>query len=109
MQVDAGYLNSFVYPGLALHQELELYVDNGLTPLEALQTSIINGPAFLGKSKRYGAVSAGKFADINILDQNPLEEIKATRAIQAVIIKGKYFDRQALDLLLVEVEKNAAK
>ncbi|HEY5826546.1 MAG TPA: amidohydrolase family protein [Cyclobacteriaceae bacterium] len=105
---DAGYLNSFVYPGLALHQELELFVINGLTPLQALQSSIINGPEFLGKSKRYGAISPGKYADITILDQNPLEDIKATRSIQSVILKGKYFDRSALDQLLSEAEKKAS-
>jgi len=105
---DAGYLNSFVYPGLALHQELELFVVNGLTPLQALQSSIINGPEFLGKSKKYGSISPGKYADITILNENPLEDIKATRSIQSVILKGKYLDRAALDQLLTEAEKKAS-
>ena len=53
---DAGYLNSFDYPGLGLHQELELMVKNGLTPLQALQASIINGSEFMNKSEFYGSV-----------------------------------------------------
>lgn len=46
---DAGYLNSFDYPGVGLHDELGLLVKYGLTPLEALQASIINGPAYFKK------------------------------------------------------------
>ncbi len=45
---DTGFLNSYIYPGFALHEELKIYVDSGLTPLEALQTSIVNGPKFFG-------------------------------------------------------------
>lgn len=101
---DAGYLNSFDYPGLALHEELKLFTEGGLTPLEALQTAVLNGPTFLQKP-RYGAIAPGNHADILILNQNPLLDIQATRSIDAVILKGKLLDRKALDALL----ENAAK
>lgn len=102
---DAGFLNSFNYPGIGLHDELQIYVDAGLTPLQALQASVINGPRFLGHADRYGAVSAGKAADILILERNPLSDIAATRTIGGVVLKGQYFDRKALDEML----KKAAK
>ena len=98
---DAGYLNSFDYPGLGLHQELELMVKNGLTPLQALQASIINGPKFLKKSDKYGSISAGKKADILILNENPLINIKATQNIHALVNHGELFDRKQLDNLMI--------
>lgn len=97
---DAGFLNSFNYPGLGLHEELKVFVDGGLTPLQALQASVVNGPRFLGHSDRYGALAAGKAADILILDRNPLQDITATRTIAGVVLKGEYFDRKALDEML---------
>lgn len=106
---DAGYLNSFDYPGFSLHKELEYMVKYGLTPLQALQASVINGPAFFNKLQDYGSVTTGKMADLLILDENPLENITATQKINAVITKGKLFDRKQLNLLLEEVKRNVAE
>ncbi len=51
---DAGYLNSFDYPGEGLHEELERYLEGGLTPQQALSSATVTGPAFLGHSDQYG-------------------------------------------------------
>lgn len=106
---DAGFLNSFNYPGIGLHDELQIFVDGGLTPLQALQASVINGPRFLGKSERYGAVAPGKAADLLILDRNPLTDISATRQIGGIVLKGQYFDRGALDEMLKTAREQVAK
>lgn len=98
---DAGYLNSFDYPGLGLHKELELMVKNGLTPLQALQASIINGPEFLNKSEKYGSISNGKKADILLLDENPLLNISATQKIYGLVAHGEYLDAAKLKSLLI--------
>ena len=105
---DAGYLNSFVYPGEGLHGELERYVEAGLTPQQALYSATITGPAFLGHSNRYGALAGGKAADILILNSNPLNNIKATREIGGVLLHGKWLDRPALDKLLADAKAKAA-
>jgi len=105
---DAGYLNSFNYPGEGLHDELERYVEAGLTPQQALVSATITGPRFLGHSARYGAVTEGKAADLLVLDSNPLQSIEATRAIHAVVLHGKLLDRSALDGLLAEAKAKAA-
>lgn len=97
---DAGYLNSFNYPGQGIHDELALYVQSGLSPREALATATITGPAFLGHSDRYGAIAKGKAADILLLDRNPLKDIQATRDIRGVMAHGRWMDRGALDGLL---------
>jgi imidazolonepropionase-like amidohydrolase len=102
---DAGFLNSYVYPGIGLHQELELMVAAGLTPLEALQAATINGARFLGREGRAGTVERGRVADLVILDRDPLRDIRATRDIRAVVLRGAYLDRAALDAMLREVER----
>ncbi|MBA2920245.1 amidohydrolase family protein [Sphingomonas sp. MAH-20] len=106
---DAGYLNSFNYPGQGLHDELARYVEAGLTPAQALRSAVVTGPAFLGQSARYGALAPGKAADILVLDANPLSDIAATRAIRAVVVKGRAYDRTALDTLLADARSAASR
>ncbi|MBO3100030.1 amidohydrolase family protein [Gelidibacter pelagius] len=101
---DAGFLNSYIYPGFALHDELEIYQKAGLTPLEALQTSVINGPKYFGLSDKYGSVTEGKIADLLILNSNPLDDIKATRAIDYLIKKTMVYDKSQLDAMLQDVK-----
>ncbi len=105
---DAGFLNSFDYPALGLHQELALYVENGLTPAEALAAATRAGPAWFGKLDRYGAVETGKQADLVLLDRNPLEDIHATQSVNTVVLRGKVEDRATLDRLLAEAKAKVA-
>ena len=102
---DAGFLNSYDYPGQALHDEIGLYVRYGLTPAQALRTAVINGPRFLGKLDRYGAIDAGKTADLLVLDANPLLDIAATRQIRVVVSRGKVYDRARLDKMLADTKE----
>ncbi len=97
---DSGPFNSFTYPGESIHKELQLFVAAGLTPQEALMTSIIFGPKFFDLEDSYGSISNGKIADLLILDENPLEDISNTRSINSVIQKGKNYSKKDLDLLL---------
>jgi len=105
---DAGFLNSYNFPGIGLHNELALYVREGLTPAQALAAATRNGPAWFGKLDRYGAVEAGKAADLVLLERNPLQDIGATRAIATVVMRGKVHDRAALDALLAEARAKVA-
>lgn len=106
---DAGYLNSFDYPGLGLHQELELMVRYGLSPQEALKASVINGPDFLGVGKDYGAVTKGKMADLLLLDSNPLQNIKATQQIAAVVHQGQYWGKERTQEELLKIQRWVAE
>jgi imidazolonepropionase-like amidohydrolase len=106
---DAGFLNSYVYPGLGLHHELQNFVQAGLTPLQALQSAIIPGPAFLRKENDFGRIAAGKQADIVLLDKNPLTDIAATQAINTVVLHGVVYDRKALDAMLTEAKAKAGR
>nr|WP_179220928.1 amidohydrolase family protein [Sphingomonas laterariae] len=105
---DAGFLNSFNYPGIGLHDELDLFVAKGLTPAQALTAATRAGPAWFGKLDRYGAIAPGKVADIVLLTANPLTDIHATRAIDTVILRGRVHDRAALDAMLAEARAKVA-
>jgi imidazolonepropionase-like amidohydrolase len=102
---DAAFLNTFVYPGLALHQELVLYQKAGLSPLQILQSATINGAKFMGKLNSMSTIEVGKQADIVILNSNPLLDIKSTQDIYAVINDGQYFNRMDLDSLLDQAKQ----
>jgi imidazolonepropionase-like amidohydrolase len=94
----------FVYPGFSLHEELELLVRSGLTPLEALRTATYNPADFLGALDSLGTIGRGKLADLDLLDANPLTDIRNTRRISAVIANGRVYDRAALNGLLNHVQ-----
>lgn len=102
---DAGFLNSYIYPGFALHEELKIYVDSGLSPLEALQTSVVNGPKFFGLLDKYGSIEAGKKADILLLNSNPLMNIGATSDIFMLVRQGRTYTETELYSLLSGLEK----
>lgn len=92
--------NPFLVPGYSLHQELGLLVDAGLAPHEALQTATLNPASVLGMSDTLGQVRTGFAADLVLLRANPLENIENAREIEAVITRGRYLDRAALDEML---------
>ncbi|HEX5870889.1 MAG TPA: amidohydrolase family protein, partial [Longimicrobium sp.] len=81
--------NPGVVPGIALHQELELLVRAGLTPMEALQTATRNPARYLGMEDSLGTIQPGRLADLVLLDADPLADIRNTRRIHAVIANGR--------------------
>lgn len=105
---DAGFLNSFNYPGFGLHDEIALFAAKGLTPAQALASATRAGPAWFGWLDRYGAIKPGMAADLVLLDRNPLEDIAATRAIGKVVMRGQVFDRAALDTMLADTKAKVA-
>jgi imidazolonepropionase-like amidohydrolase len=75
-------------PGHSLHREIELYVQAGFTPMEAIQAATIVPARVMGLDKEIGTVEAGKRADVIILDGNPLESIRNVRKVEFVITNG---------------------
>jgi amidohydrolase family protein/ankyrin repeat protein len=99
---DAG--DSFVFPGASVHDELGELVKAGLTPAEALRAATLSGAKFLGRTADFGTVQAGRFADLVLLDANPLTDVANSRRIRAVVRGGRVFERAALDSMLAAVE-----
>ncbi len=101
--------NPYCFPGFSLHDELALMVKAGLTPLEALQAATINPAKFLGLIDSLGTVEQGKYADLVLLEADPLKEIGNTQKIAAVVLNGKFVPRETLQEMLKKVEADAAK
>jgi Amidohydrolase family len=96
--------NPFCYAGFSLHQELQQLVNCGLPDADVLKIATYNPAVFFGIEDKSGTVEKGKFADLVLLDANPLNKISNTKKINAVILRGHYFDRNALDNLLANVK-----
>jgi hypothetical protein len=90
----------FTAPGDALHRELELLVEAGLTPMEAIQSATLEAARFLGWDGALGALKVGMVADLVLLDSDPLANISNIRKVSGVVIRGAYLDRSRLDALL---------
>lgn len=97
---DSGAFNSYTYPGISLHKELQVMVENGISPLDALRTSTANGAKFLNQTDDYGRISKGKISDLVILDANPLKNIENTQKIYTVIKGTQVFSKSQLQELL---------
>lgn len=80
--------NNPVPVGIGLHDELELLVESGFTPMEALQTATRNPARYFGRLKDMGTIEPGKLADLVLLSANPLDDIRNTRKIALVILRG---------------------
>ena len=97
-----------VFPGFSLHEELALFVQAGLTPMQALQTATLNPAKFLGRQAEMGTIEKNKVADLVMLDANPLDKIENTRRISGVVLAGHYYSRTGLDQMLNGVAAAAA-
>ncbi len=102
-------MNPYCFPGFSLHDELALLTRAGLTPADSLRCATINPARFLGIEAKRGTIEPGKVADLVLLDANPLEKIGATKAIRAVVLAGKLFERDDLDRILAKAEAEAQK
>ena len=80
--------DAYVLPGYALHDELASLVEAGLTPAQALRTATINPARFFNIEAQAGSIAKGQRADLVLLDANPLDDIRNTRKIAAVILRG---------------------
>jgi imidazolonepropionase-like amidohydrolase len=101
--------DAYTLPGLSLHQELELFVEAGMTPMEALQTATRNAAEVAGKLDTLGTIERGKIADLLLLDANPLQTISNTQKIHVIVVGGKLISPAKRQELLAEIEAFAGK
>ena len=94
---------TWVIPGFALHQEFALLAASGITPLEILQMTTLNGAQFLNREATMGTVALGKNADLVLPDANPIADVANMSKIAGVVLRGKYFSKAALDKLKADV------
>jgi imidazolonepropionase-like amidohydrolase len=89
----------WVIPGFSLHQEFRELATAGLTPLEILQMTTLNGAEFMKREATMGTVEVGKNADLVLLEANPIADVVNLSKINGVFLRGKYFSKSALDQL----------
>ena len=90
---DAGGPVGFNFQGYNLPWEVKLFVQAGMTPMEALVAATRNGAMVIGVEDQLGTVEAGKLADLLILSDDPLDDIENVRKIETVVYKGKAYPR----------------
>ena len=89
------------FPPLGVTEEMRLLVEVGLPPLAALQAATVNAARALRLDHRIGTVEEGKFADLVLLEDNPLADITNIRTVAVVVTNGRLIERQALDRILM--------
>ncbi|AWE08802.1 imidazolonepropionase [Lysinibacillus sp. 2017] len=101
----------YTYPGMVLHRELEIFVEIGFTELEALQAATVNAAKSINLDG-IGVIREGAIADLVILNDNPLENIKHTQEIHTIVKGGKAYTQEEILSHVPneeEVEKSMAK
>lgn len=81
-------------PALGLHQELVMFVEAGLTPMQAIQAATINVAKAFRKDKDFGTVEPGKVADIIAIEGDPLKDIWTVQNVKMVVLNGKVVDTE---------------
>ena len=85
--VVAGYSNS---------RAIELLVEEGLSPVEAIKVATLNGAKYIGKDKEIGTIATGKIADLVVVEGDPSENIKDIEKVETVFKNGIGYDSQKL-------------
>ena len=104
LSTDAGTGGMGIVPGFSLHDELEILVENGFTPYEAMAAGTTVASKVVKRMNgqdNFGAILPGKRADLVLLKQNPLEDVANTRKISGVMAAGRWYDQKALATMII--------
>jgi imidazolonepropionase-like amidohydrolase len=83
-------------PGFASHREIELLVEAGFTPVQAIQIATLNGAIFLGRQQQIGSIAIGKNADLLVVKGDPASHISDIENVEMVFKDGAGYDSQKL-------------
>jgi Amidohydrolase family len=100
---DVAALN--IFPGFSIHDEMALFVTElGMTPAEVIERATSRSARFLRIADSVGTIERGKMADLVLLEANPVQDIRNTRRIAAVVLRGTLYDRGGLAQILAAVQ-----
>jgi imidazolonepropionase-like amidohydrolase len=97
--------NPFCFPGFSLHDELALFVQFGMRPIDALRSATINPVTYLKMTDSLGTIEPGKRADFVLLNGNPLKDITNTKNIFAIMCSGNLYTSGELQKMKEDVLK----
>jgi imidazolonepropionase-like amidohydrolase/Tol biopolymer transport system component len=83
--------------GMGAHWELWMLAQGGMTPLQAIRCATINGAGYLGMDKEIGSLEVGKLADLVIMNENPLDDIRNSEKIKYVMVNGRLYDADSMN------------
>ncbi len=83
--------------GLGAHWELWMFVQGGMTEMEAIRAATMNGAYYIGMDKHIGSLEPGKLADLIIMEENPLEDIHNTETITHTMVNGRLYDVKTMN------------
>jgi imidazolonepropionase-like amidohydrolase len=83
--------------GIGAHWELWMLAQGGMTPLQAIRCATINGAGYLGMDKEIGSLEVGKLADLVIMNENPLDDIRNSEKIKYVMVNGRLYDADSMN------------
>ncbi|MCZ6597278.1 MAG: amidohydrolase family protein, partial [Planctomycetota bacterium] len=106
--VGTDLANPYVFAGFAVHEEMALFQEAGIPAADVLRAATIVPARFCGVADQLGTVTEGKVASLVLVRANPLDDVRNAAQIEGVFLRGRYFDRTALDGLLADAQKTAA-
>ena len=99
MTLGTDMSNPWIAPGISLHREMQLLAEAGVPVTQLLQAATVTAAEALGAGQRLGRIAPGFEADLLVLDANPLDDIRHTRHIHAVVLDGQFLATDALNQL----------
>ena len=99
----------FNVPGFSIQHEIEGMQNAGLTPLDIIRSGTINPAKYFDALEEFGQVKEGLYADLIILEENPLKNLSALQQIEGVLVKGQWLSKQMIEEKLKKIAENAAQ
>ena len=97
-----------IIPGFDVHREMAIWQDAGIAPTDVLRSATIVPARFMGLDDRLGTIAEGRSASMVLVGANPLDDVGNAAAIEAVFLRGQYFDADDLQVMLAEAREIAA-
>jgi len=97
-----------IVPGVSIHDELGILIENGFTPYEALAAGTVVASKVVKRMNGqdgFGTISPGKRADLILLEQNPLGDVANTRKIRGVMASGRWYDQKEIAEMLSQKKR----
>jgi len=83
--------------GLGTHWEMWMLAQGGMTPLQAIRCATLNGAYYLGMDKEIGSLEIGKLADLVVMNDNPLDDIRNSESVKYVMVNGRLYDTDSMN------------
>ncbi|HEX7115675.1 MAG TPA: LpqB family beta-propeller domain-containing protein [Steroidobacter sp.] len=84
-------------PGIAIHWEMQLLAEGGMSPMRILRAATLNGAKTYGLDHQLGSIEPGKLADLIVLDKDPLVDIRNTNSVRYTMINGRLYDAETMN------------